>query len=91
MAFRRRQSGWGSSQRQTCKACGLPDKLCFHLPDEIWCSIVPQKLQNRVVCLGCFDDFARSKDVNYATSLRVIYFAGDKAVFRLEVTEARTI
>lgn len=83
-----RATGWGNRQRQTCKACGLPDKFDFTVPDEIWLAVVPERLQNLVVCLGCFDDFARDKGVDYATSLRAVYFAGDKAVFRLDVVDA---
>jgi hypothetical protein len=84
----RRQNGWGDSQRQTCKACGLPDKFDFHVSNEIWAAVVPVHLLNRVVCLGCFDDFAYRKGVDYATSLRTVYFAGDKGVFRLGVVDA---
>lgn len=58
----------------------MPDKFNFHVPDEIWAAVVPKPLRHRVVCLGCFDDFARSRDVDYAASLRTLYFAGDKGV-----------
>ncbi|MDT3687360.1 MAG: hypothetical protein RO009_20210 [Pseudorhodoplanes sp.] len=80
-----RLSGWNNCQRQTCKACGVADKFDFNVPQDVWCAVVPHHLQSYVVCLGCFDDFARDKGVNYATSLRTIYFAGDQAVLRLDV------
>ena len=83
----RRSSGWGNGQRQTCKACGVPDKFNFRVPDEIWNAVVPHKLRNCVVCLGCFDDFAKRKDVAYATSLRSVVFAGDQATVQFNVAE----
>ena len=52
-------------QRQTCKVCQQPDKFDFHVPDPLWATIVPPEFQNRVVCLGCFDDFAREQGVSY--------------------------
>lgn len=64
-------------QRQTCKACGRRDKFDFHVPDEVWAAVVPPELVNRVVCLACFDQFARQREVSYATHLRALYFAGD--------------
>ena len=66
----------------------MPDKFNFTVSDDVWTAVVPSDLRNFVVCLGCFDDFAKRKGVNYATSLRRVYFAGDKAVFRLEVAHA---
>lgn len=83
----RRRSGWGNYQRQTCKACGAPDKFDFYVSDEVWRAVVPTSLLGSVVCLGCFDDMARDKGVKYATSLRVVYFAGDAATLRLTVSE----
>lgn len=67
--------------RQTCKACGRPDKFNFHVPDAIWRAVVPPELDGRVVCLSCFDDLAKEKDVTYATSLSEVWFAGDRATF----------
>ncbi|PWE17005.1 hypothetical protein DDZ18_09885 [Marinicauda salina] len=69
------------SQRQTCKACGRPDKFDYTIPDELWARIVPLTLQSRVVCLHCFDEFARERGVLYAASLTALYFAGDRAAF----------
>jgi len=83
----RRLSGWGNRQRQTCKACGAPDKFNFHVPNAIWRSVVPKELQNHVVCLGCFDDFANDKDVDYATSLTMMFFTGDQATLTLSVSK----
>ena len=69
------------SQRQTCKACGRPDKFDFHVPDDVWAAVVPANLANRVVCLYCFDDFAMKNGVEYAEHIHTIYFAGDQATF----------
>jgi len=64
-----------------CKVCGRPDKFDFHVPDEIWRRAVPVRYVNRVVCLPCFDDFARETGVDYATAIDALYFAGDRATF----------
>ena len=75
-------------QQQTCKACGQPDKFNFHLPDEIWRSIVPAHLQTRVVCLYCLDDFAKEKGVKYHPHIKELYFAGQAATFKFCVESA---
>jgi hypothetical protein len=72
-----------ADHRQTCKACGRPDKFNFHVPDAIWRAVVPPALDGRVVCLSCFDDMAKERDVAYAASLSEIWFAGDKATLGL--------
>ncbi len=74
--------------RQTCKVCGRPDKFNFNVPDEVWAAVVPLRYQNRVVCLACFDDFARERQVDYATCLSVLWFAGDAATFEFRVKTA---
>ena len=73
-----------SLQHQTCKACGNRDKFDFDVPDEIWRAVVPTHLQNRVVCLPCFDDFAQLQGIDYAAHVSALHFAGDGAalVFR---------
>jgi hypothetical protein len=73
-------------QRQTCKACGWPDKFDFHLPDEVW--VVPPELVNRVVCLFCFDEFARQRGISYAKHIDRLYFAGDRGSFTFVVEHA---
>lgn len=70
--------------RQTCKACGQIDKLNFDVPDAVWAAVVPLELQNRVVCLACFDTLARKNNVDYAASLKAVYFAGDAAAFEFQ-------
>jgi hypothetical protein len=68
-------------QRQTCKACGRPDKFDFHVPDAIWQRVVPLRYRNRVLCLYCFDGFAAERGIEYAPHLRTLWFAGDGAKF----------
>lgn len=75
-------------ENQRCKVCGRRDKFDFHVPDEVWRSIVPEQYQNHVVCLACFDDFAKDKGVDYSTSLQTLYFAGDMATFEFRVINA---
>jgi hypothetical protein len=78
-------------RRQKCKVCGCPDKFDFHVPDTIWEKIVPSRYLNKVVCLGCFDKFAFEKQVDYSGSLEVLYFAGDRAIFKFTAVSAEAI
>ena len=78
-------------QRQTCKVCGRADKFDFSVPDNVWASIVPEEYRKRVVCLACFDEFARQAKVDYTPYLRSLYFAGDRAVFTFKVTGASLV
>ena len=74
------------SMRQTCQACGRPDKFDFSVSDEVWAAVVPVGLRNHVVCLECFDEFALEAGVDYSSGRSTLYFAGDRAafVFRVE-------
>ena len=76
------------AQRQRCKVCGRFNKFDFHVPDEIWEEVVPERFVNRVVCLACFDEFARCKGVDYAQHLETLDFAGDRASFEFRVVSA---
>jgi len=66
-------------QRQTCKACGRKDKFDFTVPPDIWLTVVPVHLSGLVVCLACFDEFAKRKGVDYGPHIHTLYFAGDAA------------
>jgi len=70
--------------RQRCKVCGSRDKLDFHVADDVWREIVPRRYQNRVVCLACFDDFAKAKGADFSTALDSVVFAGDQVSLDLE-------
>ena len=74
--------------QQTCKVCRRPDKFNFHVPDEVWAAIVPPEFQHRAVCLGCFDQYAHRKGINYAQSLSLLCFAGRRASFSFEIVTA---
>lgn len=77
-----------NEQRQRCKVCGCRDKFDFHMEDEVWQEVLPKKYHNRVVCLACFDDFAKKKGVDYTTSLQTLHFAGDRASFEFSISSA---
>ena len=79
--FKVHRRSWGE-QRQKCKVCGCRDKFNFTVANDIWEDVVPEKYRNKVVCLACFDDFAQKKEVDYATSIKTMYFAGDKATIK---------
>lgn len=74
--------------KQTCKACGKRDGFNFHVSDETWARIVPPEFSTRVVCLHCFDLFARERGVSYAQEITTLFFAGEKAVFFFTPTKA---
>ena len=76
--------------RQTCRVCNCKDKFNFHVPDEVWEKIVPSEFRNRVVCLSCFDEFARERKIDYSESLDVLYFAGDQATFKFQTVSAQS-
>ncbi len=83
------RTSWESNpQQQRCKACGRPDKFDFHVPDEVWAKVVPPQFQNHVVCLACFDSFAKAKGINYASDLKMLCFAGEKASFEFTIQHA---
>lgn len=76
------------ASRQTCRVCGRPDKFNFYVPDEVWQEVVPAEFSSRVVCLYCFDGFAKERRVDYATRLSEVWFAGDAATFQFQVSRA---
>ena len=76
--------------QQTCKMCGQPDKFDFHVPDELWRSVVPPEYQTFVVCLYCFDEEAAAKDVNFATAVTELCFAGRSACLGFQISSMGT-
>ncbi len=66
--------------QQMCKICGQADGFDFHVPDETWAAIVPHRWQRSVVCLRCFDRFAKARGVEYKDAL-TLYFAGEMHSF----------
>ena len=79
------------SQQQSCKVCGRKDKFDFHITNKIWEAVVPPIFQTKVVCLACFDAFAREKNIQYADAIEVLYFAGEKAVVTFSVRSATSL
>jgi hypothetical protein len=78
-------------KRQTCAVCKCKDKFNFHVPDNVWGRIVPAEYQNKVVCLSCFDEFARKAGIDYSDSLEVLYFAGNQATFKFQTVSAQSV
>ena len=76
-------------KRQTCSACKCADKFNFYVPDELWRSTVPREYHNKVVCLPCFDEFARAGNVDYSGFIKALYFAGNQASFKFETVSAQ--
>jgi len=91
MRIRHREADLSGFKRQKCTVCGCEDKFNFYVPDEVWQKIVPRQSRNRVVCLPCFDDFARKQNIDYADSIEVLYFAGRQASFKFQTVSAQDV
>ena len=76
-------------KQQECAVCKCQDKFNFNVPDPVWREIVPSEYQSSVVCLPCFDELARERNVDYSDSIATLYFAGRKASFKFEAISAR--
>src|SRR6185503_9128857 len=74
-----------SASRQSCKKCGVRSGIDFHVPDALWVAIVPKRFSCKPLCLDCFDKFAAQRGIEYHRSLRVLYFAGSQASFKIRV------
>lgn len=61
------------------------------MPDDVWARVVPATLRNRLVCLGCFDDFAHEAGVDYSGNLSALCFAGDRAAFVFKVESSAAV
>ena len=72
--------------KQRCDVCKRPDILDFHVPDDVWESIVPEQFVNKVVCLYCFDKLASAKGIYYVDSLKKeMFFAGEMGSLILNI------
>jgi hypothetical protein len=78
-------------KRQKCRVCACEEKFNFHVYDEIWKKVVPEEYRNNVVCLSCFDNFARERNVAYSNSVVDLLFAGDRAAMKFEPKSAKDI
>lgn len=70
--------------RQTCKACGRPDKFNWAVPDGTWAAVVPEDLRGLVLCLSCFDGLATDRGVPYGLLLQDLVFVGDATTIFFE-------
>jgi len=76
-------------KHQTCKVCMNRDKFNYNVPDSLWKAVVPEKYQNRVVCLSCFDDFALKKGIEIRGALNTpLYFVGDKVAYEFKLVKS---
>lgn len=78
-----------SFKQQYCAVCKCQDKFNFNVPDPVWREVVPNTYQNAVVCLPCFDEFARERNIDYSDSITTLYFAGRKASFKFAAISAQ--
>ena len=91
MKFDREKLNLTSFKRQRCQVCRCEDKFNFTVSDKLWREIVPPDFYNKVVCLPCFDEFARQKKKDYADSIEVLYFAGRQASFKFQTVQAENV
>jgi hypothetical protein len=90
MQIQHRTKALSGFKRQKCSVCKCVDKFNFYVPDEVWKDIVPRRYENKVVCLPCFDEFAREKNIDYSESIEVLYFAGNQASFKFQTVSAQS-
>ena len=91
MRIRHKRPELSKFKRQQCSVCQCDDKFNYYVPDEVWRGIVPDEYRNKVVCLPCFDQFARKQNVDYADSIETLYFAGDQASFKFQTVSAQDV
>jgi hypothetical protein len=77
-------------RRQSCSVCKCDDKFNFDVPDAIWREVVPAEFRNTVVCLQCFDELARNRNIDYSDSIETLYFAGKQASFKFQTVAAQS-
>lgn len=90
MTMRRERPDARGFKVQTCMVCNCTDKFNFYVPDRVWREVVPREYQNKVVCLPCFDEFARQKTFDYSDSIDVLYFAGKQASFKFQAVSSQS-
>jgi hypothetical protein len=71
--------------------CGCEDKFNFAVPDDVWQRVVPTEYQNQVVCLKCFDECARERNIDYSNSIDTLYFAGEQASFKFQTVASQSV
>jgi hypothetical protein len=90
MRIRQKRTDLRGLKRQRCRVCKCEDKFNFYVVDEVWREVVPAEYQNKVVCLPCFDEFARKQNVDYSESIEVLYFAGRQASFKFQTVSSQS-
>jgi hypothetical protein len=78
-------------KRQHCRVCNCQDKFNFYVPDRVWREVVPGEYQDTVVCLPCFDEFARERNIDYSEVIDTLYFAGRQASFKFQTVSAQGV
>jgi hypothetical protein len=78
-------------KRQHCSVCRCEEKFNFHVPDDTWKNVVPEEYRQRVVCLSCFDEFARRSNIDYSDAIKELYFAGDKVTVKFGAISTHTV
>lgn len=90
MTIRQKKTAESGFKPQRCGVCKCADKFNFYVPDVLWREIVAEEYQNKVVCLPCFDEFARKRRIDYSESINALYFAGRQACFKFQTVLAQS-
>jgi hypothetical protein len=88
MKIKRKSSVPHGFKQQRCRVCKCQDKFNFNVPDRVWREVVPHEYRDTVVCLPCFDEFARERNFDYSEEIEVLYFAGSQASFKFQTISA---
>ena len=68
--------------------CGQPQKLEFHVPDDLWLQVIDPPFQTLAVCLYCFDESAAAKGIPFAAADSELWFAGRQTILQLEIARS---
>ena len=77
-------------KRQKCCVCKCEDKFNFSVSDELWRQVVPREFGDKVVCLQCFDELAKKRNIDYSDSIETLYFAGNQASFKFQTVSSQS-
>lgn len=45
----------------SCVICGCEENYVYHVPENWWRKIIPEKYWNEIVCAGCFHNYAKGE------------------------------
>jgi len=55
----------GIVTRERCHLCNKINSVGFWVPNKVWKAVVPKNLQESVLCIACFTDFADERLIEW--------------------------